>query len=68
MLSLTPAFLLGAVLFIGIKWKDWPVLPLVVTMMFAFTLSAASPLRPAIDSLNSAFVSLVNSIGNGSLL
>lgn len=68
MLTLTPAFVLAVVLFAGTKLRQWNVVPMVVAMMFAFSLSAASPLRPAIDSLNEAFARVMNSIGGGSLL
>jgi hypothetical protein len=68
MLTLTPAFVLAVVLFAGTKLRQWAVVPMVVAMMFAFSLSAASPLRPAIDSLNQAFANLMNNIGGGSLL
>lgn len=65
MLTLTPAFILAIILLVGIKLKGWAVVPMVLAMMFAFSLSAASPLRPAINSLNEAFASLVNNIGGG---
>lgn len=65
MLTLTPAFLLGLALFIGAKLRGWNLIPMVLAMMFAFSLSAASPLRPAINSLNQAFANLMNSIGGG---
>jgi hypothetical protein len=65
MLTLTPAFVLGIVLFVGSRVKQWSLVPMVLAMMLAFSLSAASPVRPAIDSLNQAFVNLMNNIGGG---
>lgn len=64
-MTLTPAFVILVILVIGRMVKGWAIFPMVVAMMFAFSLSAASPVRPAIDSLNNALISLMNSIGGG---